>query len=232
MTDASPPQQPEPQCDGYSGDSGASAPRCESYQGHPGRHFIRPFVTSDRAVEPPLHRKPGCIYKHPHDHECRNQDDMMEPPLPVDPGSAKGLLRPPTQGLVKEGDRTPGSVPLPVDPEAVALLREAHRGDWCQLPGEVWNRIDRALARASVPLPVDGLREALGVLRRQPWFGDAAWDSADVISALAAPTPTAPALGVEAEADYDYHANIIWRVPVPGPGVYRIARLSGTEPGE
>jgi hypothetical protein len=37
---------------------------------------------------------------------------------------------------------------------------------------------------------------------------------------------------VEAEADYDYHANIIWRVPVPGPGVYRIARLSGTEPGE
>lgn len=22
--------------------------------------------------------KPGCIYKHPHEHECRNQDDMLD----------------------------------------------------------------------------------------------------------------------------------------------------------
>jgi len=29
------------QCDGYAGDLGASAPRCESYRGHPGYHFIR-----------------------------------------------------------------------------------------------------------------------------------------------------------------------------------------------
>lgn len=27
----------------------------------------------------PERRKPGCIYKHPHDHECRNQDDMRMP---------------------------------------------------------------------------------------------------------------------------------------------------------
>jgi hypothetical protein len=29
------------QCAGYAGDPGASAPRCESYRGHLGRHFIR-----------------------------------------------------------------------------------------------------------------------------------------------------------------------------------------------
>ena len=38
---------PEAQCSGYAGDPGASAPRCESYAGHPGRHFIRPFGSSD-----------------------------------------------------------------------------------------------------------------------------------------------------------------------------------------
>jgi hypothetical protein len=38
---------PEAQCLGYAGDPGASAPRCESYAGHPGRHFIRPFGSSD-----------------------------------------------------------------------------------------------------------------------------------------------------------------------------------------
>jgi len=31
----------EHQCDGYAGDPGASAPRCESYRGHPGGHFIK-----------------------------------------------------------------------------------------------------------------------------------------------------------------------------------------------
>lgn len=36
------------QCDGYAGDAGASAPRCESYRGHPGAHFIR-FDGQERA---------------------------------------------------------------------------------------------------------------------------------------------------------------------------------------
>lgn len=39
------------QCAGYVGDPGASAPRCESYEGHPGRHFIRPARAVRAAVE-------------------------------------------------------------------------------------------------------------------------------------------------------------------------------------
>jgi len=31
---------PGAQCDGYAGDPGASAPRCEKYRGHPGPHRI------------------------------------------------------------------------------------------------------------------------------------------------------------------------------------------------
>jgi len=38
------------QCDGYAGDAGASAPRCESYRGHPGRHFIRFDGTAQRRA--------------------------------------------------------------------------------------------------------------------------------------------------------------------------------------
>jgi hypothetical protein len=37
------------QCDGYAGDPGASAPRCESYMGHPGNHFI-----DQRLSAPPV----------------------------------------------------------------------------------------------------------------------------------------------------------------------------------
>jgi hypothetical protein len=35
------------QCKGYAGDPGASAPRCEGYLDHPGRHYIRP-------IQPPI----------------------------------------------------------------------------------------------------------------------------------------------------------------------------------
>jgi len=38
------------QCCGYAGDPGASAPRCESYEGHPGGCFIRPFRAPESAA--------------------------------------------------------------------------------------------------------------------------------------------------------------------------------------
>jgi hypothetical protein len=127
--------------------------------------------------------------------------------------------------------------PLPVDPDARNALADA---TWLDRNGvnieDAIKRLHRSgytVVAASVPLPVDGLREAASDVVTeydQAAYGALAVAMDTLRTALAAPTPTAPPA-----LDRVAFAAAIQEVGLPMQYVHRIMdryaeRLSGTEP--